>query len=288
MRTMKKLLLTALVVAPALFAGQSAIPASNNAKESSIKLTTYWTVDTSKVFAVNIHLNSVTLFQFPGRVKFVAVGNTAEISTTVDNQCIYVKPLLGKTHSNMIVTLYSGEILTINLTTETHDNMSERVVFFYPDHNPARELAEKLKASYELKETEALNNQKDELLRSIPEQSVKELVLYRISNSRKSTTLKHLGYLISFDGIVSTKAYTYFLFSTNAQKNTECPVMTVSKIEIKTASRDKSPVEIEEFMNTADRIIVRTPIIAEKPEKTKLFMHFKIYEETKIMKVTVF
>jgi hypothetical protein len=277
--------LAAACLAEGLDAG---IPPSNNRLSKSDKLTTYWTVDTTKVYQVSIHLNSVTLFQFPARVKFVAVGNTAEISTTVDNHCVYVKPLLGMTHSNMIVTLYSGEIITVDIRTEKHGRRTERVVFFYPDHNPMKELAEKISASYEQKRAQSESNLRDELLRTIPEESVKDLLLYRIKKSRKSTTVRNRGYLISFDGLVSTKRFTYFLFSTNAAKNPECPIMTVKSIEVKSKGRSKAPVELEEVLNTADRIIFRTPILSENVRKTKLFISLKIYEEIEKLKVTAF
>ena len=264
------------------------IPPSNNRLDKSDKLTTYWTIDTTKIFQVSIHLNSVTLFQFPARVKFVAVGNTAEISTVVDNQCVYVKPLLGKTHSNMIVTLYSGEIITVDIHTKTHGKRTERVVFFYPDHNPMKDLAEKISASFEQKRAQAQSDLRDELLRTVPEESVKGLVLYRIKSSRKATTVRNKGYRISFDGLVSTRRFTYFLFSTNAVKNENCPVMSVKSIEVKSSGRAKAPVELEEVLNTADRIIVRTPILSEKPEKTRLFISLKVYEEIEKLKVTAF
>jgi len=261
-------------------------PQSNSRVSVARNLTQYWTIDTTRVFKIFLHLNTATLIQFPVPIKMPFVGNTAEIKVEKHHKALEIKPLLGATHSNIHVHLHSGEIVNIELWTRKHGRRTDRVVFLYPNHDPIRDLKEKLNADFQTRQSALLKEQRDALWKFIPDESVKNLIVHRISSSRKSTRIKYQGYLVTLDFIVSNKNHTFFAFSTNAKPNEPCPITSVKKVELKDKG-GKNELMVEEFLNTGNRVIIKCSAISEKGQKGKVFFHLNFYGKTKILKVKI-
>jgi hypothetical protein len=279
-------LLAASLFAQEFVAQAYKAPESNAKFIPATKPTQYFTIDTTVIFTVHIHLNNTTLLQFPTRVKLVVLGNSAEIKTQVEGKDVYIKPLLGETNSNIFVTLYSGDIIAINLeAVKDHKDRTMRAVFIYPDFNPYQEIGNSVKEMYDKKARSDIEQITASLVDRIPGQTVQNLMVYRITDDRDETSLKYQGYVVKFDHMVSDEKHTYFCFSTNAKRNEKCPITSISKIEIKSKARDRSPIELDEYMNTADRFIVRTPKLSDSYEKMKLYITLKFYEVEKTLKV---
>jgi hypothetical protein len=277
-----------ILLAAVVVFGQGYTAPESNSKVISAKFATqYFILDTTVCYRVNIHLNSASILVFPTRIKLAVCGNTKEIKTEIYDNLVEIKPLLEGIHSNLHVHLYSGEVITIELYTADHKDHTERAVFNYPDANPLQDLAKTLAEKCEAEKAALEDNLRAELQSSLPEEYVKDLMVYRIMDSRKSTALKYQGYLVTFDAMVSTKKYTYFMFSTNAEKNSSCPISAIDKIEVKSKTRDLSPLTLEPVLNTGDRIIVRTQILGDQYEPMKLFISMKFYNIIKMLKVKV-
>jgi len=266
------------------------VPAkSNNSVVTSGSITTYHVIDTTVIYKATLKINNVSLLTFPTRVKLAVIGNTAEFKTTVENNMVYVKPLIMNTSSNLHVTLYSGEVISMDLTSiERGDKFNERMIFNYPEVNPILSFANDLTNAMRQKQHTEMIAQKEELSRTLPQDFMRDLIVYRCDEDRDETSLKYQGYQVTFDACVSNKQYTYFYFHTNASKNEACPVSNIDKIEVKTKTRERMPIELQNFVNTGDFVIVRTPVISDKPEEMKLFITVKFFNVQKTMKVYVY
>jgi len=264
-------------------------PLSNSKVVTFPNLTSYQIIDTTSIFKVVTKINSVTLLEFPARVKLAVIGNTAEFKTTVEGSNVYVKPLIMNTTSNLHVNLYSGEIITIELSAvERSDKFNQKVTFTYPEFNPFLSFVNDVTSIMSKRQENELQNLRDNLGRTLPQEFMKDLTIFRCSDDRDETSLKYEGYQVFFDAVVSNKQFTYFYFHTNATPNENCPVSNIEKIEVKTKTRDKMPIDLTTFVNTGDKVIVRTPVITSQLEEMKLFITVKFFNVSKTMKVVVY
>jgi len=228
--------------------------------------------------------------EFPFAVQYPIFGNAIEFKGSTNGNIFTIKPLNRRITSNLQIVLSNGAIINFLLKVKNANKVVHRVIFYIEDEDNTE--LNLLKQDMQKNLGISLANQKKELEQTLPIETMKIQKAYRFSDSKKSTTIKKFGAMISLDYIINNNNNSYLYFSTNSPPGTPCPVSSIKTVMVKKSSSDIVAYDPEPFVNRGDLIIVRTQLLSVPEEgldkELKLYVKVLMYNEEQTIKAKIY